>query len=154
MKNRILFLLLLCTPFSANTQSSKEQPPVPNLYQLQGADLQVTYNTTGRTGKPHFTYKDASQTLSFTGDQIRKTQTEIGTLVTVTIHMTVDTGSTSFTLLVPTVNLASESQPPAEIHTVGITTIHRFSVVPAGRLGQTETYAVTQLSGTATLVWF
>jgi hypothetical protein len=77
----------------------------------------------------------------------------VGTLVSVTIHMTVDSGSTTFTLLVPAVNLA-EQDSPAQIHTIGITTVHRFSVVPAANHGQTELYTTTQLSGTGSLVGF
>lgn len=145
---------MVCSPFLANMQASNPQPVAPNLYQLHGDYLHVTYSTTSFSGKPQLSYKDAGQSLNFTGDQIRKTATEIGTLVTVTIHMTVDSGSTSFTLLVPTVNLAGPTTPPTEIHTVGITTVHRFSVVPVGNQGQTELYTVTELSGAAAHVFF
>src|ERR1700686_226513 len=115
MKNRIFFLFLLCTPFLANTQTGNQQPVTPNHYQLQGDHLHVTYSTTSFGGKPQLSYQDASQSLNFTGDQIRKAPTEIGTLVTVTIHLPVDSGSTSFTLLVPAVNLAGPTARPAEI---------------------------------------
>ena len=151
MKTRIFFLLLFCSPFLANTQTSA--PFAPNLYQLHGGPLHVTYSTTSFTGKPQLSYKDGSQSLNFTGDQIRKTSTEIGTLVTVTIRMTVDSGSTTFTLLVPTVNLTG-SVMTAPVQTIGITTVHRFSVVPVGNQGQTELYTGTQLSSTASHVMF
>jgi hypothetical protein len=124
----------------------------PDMYVLHGAQLHITYSTTSFLGKPQFVYQDAVQTLSFEGDQIRTVATELGTLVTVTIRMTVDTGSTTFTLLVPTVNLGSSNQ--ATIHTEGITTIHRFSVVPLFNQGQTELYSVTPLTGTASFVNF
>lgn len=125
---------------------------VPDLYQLHGAALHITYSTTSFVGKPSFVYQDALQTLTFEGDQIRTVVTEIGTLVTVTIRRTIDRGSTSFTLLVPRVNLGSSNHAP--IHTEGITTIHRFSVVPALNQGQTELYTVTPLTGTASFVEF
>ncbi|HEY6307227.1 MAG TPA: hypothetical protein VI488_12300 [Candidatus Angelobacter sp.] len=125
------------------------------MYQLTGGHLHIAYSTTSINGQPHFTYQDGSLSLSFTGDQIRQTKTEIGTLVSVTIHMTVDSGSTAFSLLVPAVNLTSPSSPsPATIHTIGITTAHRFSVVPAANQGQTELYTTTELSGTASAVVF
>jgi len=124
----------------------------PNLYQVQGHGLHVTYSTSGIDGKPHFTYQDAHQTLQFSGPQIRTVDTGIGTLVTVTIRMTVDTGSTSFSLMVPTVNLGASSQ--AHINTFGVTTTHKFSLVPAFNQGQTELYTVTALSGTASFVVF
>jgi hypothetical protein len=66
--------------------------------------------------------------------------------------MTVDTGSTSFSLMVPTVNLGASSQ--AHIKTFGITTIHKFSIVPIFRQGQTELYTIHELSGTASFVAF
>jgi hypothetical protein len=78
--------------------------------------------------------------------------TEIGTLVTVTIFKTIDSGSTSFTLIVPRVNLDQATSVP--IFTEGITTLHRFSIVPALNHGQTELYTVVHLTGTASSVEF
>ena len=125
----------------------------PNVYHLHGPHLSVTYATTGIDGKPSFHYQDAQQTRVFTGDQIRTVDLEIGTLVTVTIHLTVDTGSTSFTLLVPRVNLSSPTQV-VNITAEGITTLHRFSVIQQFNLGQTELYTFTRLTGTAQAVVF
>jgi hypothetical protein len=124
----------------------------PDLYQVHGDQLHITYSTTSFGGKPRFDYQDAAQSLTFEGDQIRTVATEIGTLVTVTTCMTIDRGSTTFTLFVPTVNLGPSNQ--ALIDTVGITTIHRFSIVPAFNQGQTELYRVTPLTGTASFVNF
>lgn len=131
-------------------------PPVltqtPNLYRLHGHNLQVTYSTSGFDGKPHLQYHDMFQTLDFSGDQIRTLPTEIGTLVTVTIRRTVDTGSTTFSLLVPVVNL--EGSNTVEITTYGITTIRRFSIVSEFNQGQMDSYTVTELRGTAAHVVF
>src|SRR5579884_1438443 len=90
----------------------------PNLYQVSGDGIHVTYSTSGFDGKPHFSYQDATRNESFTGDGIRTVQTEIGTLVTVTIRLTIDSGSTSFTLFVPNVNLRFGDSVP--ITTEGI----------------------------------
>jgi len=125
---------------------------VPNLYRLHGHNLQVTYSTSGFDGKPHLQYHDASQTLHFSGDQIRTLSTEIGTLVTVTIRLTVDTGSTVFTMLVPPVNL--QQGTTVDITTYGITTVRRFSIVPEFNQGQVDSYTVTELRGTAAHVVF
>jgi hypothetical protein len=124
----------------------------PNLYLLQGHQLHITYSTTGFDGNPHFTYQDARHTLNFVGKEIRTLDTEIGTLVSVTIVQTVDTGSTTFTLLVPKINLGSSKK--ASVKTEGITTIHRFSIIPIFNQGQTEIYSVIPLSGSAELVAF
>ncbi|MEA2617554.1 MAG: hypothetical protein QOE72_3337 [Chloroflexota bacterium] len=124
----------------------------PNLYQVQGHGVHVTYSTSGFDGKPHFDYQDTNQTLHFEGDQIRSTVSEVGTLVTVTTRPTVDAGSTTFTLVVPQVNLGTMLSAP--ITTIGITTQHRFSVVPKFNHGQTELYNVVILKGTASAVDF
>lgn len=131
-------------------------PPVltqtPNLYRLHGHNLQVIYSTSGFDGKPHLQYHDMFQTLNFSADQIRTLSTEIGTLVTVTIRKTVDTGSTTFSLLVPVVNM--EGTNSVEITTYGITTIRRFSIVSEFNQGQMDSYTVTELRGTAAHVVF
>lgn len=126
---------------------------IPNIYQFHAPQLTINYST-GELGSIRaLEYQDPSQKLEFKSDEIRTVKTELGTLVTVTIHKTIDSGSTSFTLFVPTVNL-SQLNTSTNITTEGITTRHRFSVVPRFNQGQTELYSVTQLSGTAKAVPF
>ncbi|HXC62420.1 MAG TPA: hypothetical protein VNV63_07075, partial [Nitrospiria bacterium] len=72
--------------------------------------------------------------------------------VTVTIRLTPDFGSTSFTLMVPQVNLDQSSE--SHVTTFGVTTFHRVSIAPQLDRGQTEHYTVAELSGTAALVAF
>jgi hypothetical protein len=122
----------------------------PNMYELHGAGIHVTYSTTSFSGKPLFSYHDHSQVKDFTGDQIKSLQTDIGTLVTVVIHITVDRGSTTFSLLIPHVNL-----PPTDVANItaeGITTLQKFSLPPP--TGQTQFYTVHTLHGTARFVVF
>ena len=130
-----------------------------NLYSLhnnviQGGQfsLNVSYSTSGFDGKAHFHYQDTHQTLNFVGDQIRTVESDVGMLVSVTIRQTVDSGSTTFSLIIPSVRLQSPGKIP--ISTLGITTVHRFSVIPQFNLGQLETYSVSQLEGTAEFVEF
>lgn len=124
----------------------------PNLYQLSGGGIHITYSTSGIGGQPHFTYHDAFQTKNFTGNQITTVQTSIGLLVTVTIHMTVDTGSTTFSVLLPSVNLPTGLFASVNISTDGITTAHRFSIFHIQ--GQTELYTFVPMQGTAAHVLF
>jgi hypothetical protein len=124
----------------------------PNLYNLSGHGLHITYSTTGIDGKPHFSYHSTTQTLSFSGDQIETLQSPLGTLVTVFIFRTIDGPSTSFTLLVPRVNLNANEH--LQIRTEGITTMHRFSIIPAMLHGQLDHYTVRALHGTASHVVF
>ncbi|ABB75637.1 hypothetical protein SAMN05216403_1311 [Nitrosospira multiformis ATCC 25196] len=132
------------------TQPTTQSTQTPNLYQLSGKNLNITYSTSGIDGKPHFSYQDLQQTLDFTGDEIRSVETEIGTLVSVTIRMTVDTGGTTFSLLLPRIHIPGEQTVP--VQTIGITTLHRFSVLPIS--GQRDFYTVTRLHGSAGRVFF
>ena len=135
--------LLSCAAWAGTT---------PNLYELRGERIQVTYSTSGFDGRPHFSYRDGLQTLNFAGTDIRTVDTEIGTLVTVTTIKTVDTGSTTFTLVVPRVNVGQYQK--ARITTQGIKTLHKFSVIPRLNQGQVEVNITTPLVGTASSVAF
>ena len=124
----------------------------PNMYQVSGGGIHVTYSTTSLQGQPLFNYHDAFQVKNFTGNQITTLQTSIGKLVTVTIHMTVDSGSTTFSVLLPNVNLPDGLFGSANITAEGITTVHRFSIFHIQ--GQTEFYTAVPMQGTAAHVLF
>jgi hypothetical protein len=125
----------------------------PDHYTLHGAGISVTYLPTGAGGLAHLTYQDHHRTLNFSGDQIRKVDVpDLGTVVSVTLSITVDAGSTTFSVLIPAVNLPDHTGASAVIHTEGITTTHRFSLAPQFNLGQTESYTVVAMSGNASLV--
>jgi hypothetical protein len=124
----------------------------PNLFTLSGHHLHISYASSGIDGKPHFTYQDAHQTLSFSGDQITTTSNELGTIVSVRTRMTIDSGSTTFSVLIPRVRLAQGTTAP--IHTLGIAAIHRFSMIPAFNVGQQDSYTQVALTGTAQQVIF
>src|SRR3954462_4593580 len=93
------------TPYMANIQ--------PNRYVLQSSDgnTKVDYETSSFIGQPvlNLTQGPGGPIRHFTGSQIRTRNTEIGTLVTVTTQLTVDTGSTSFSVLIPAISLTATS---------------------------------------------
>ncbi|BCL39204.1 hypothetical protein [Nostoc sp. MS1] len=124
----------------------------PNLYELNGSGIKIIYSTSSFDGSPRFTYQDRQQTLQFAGDQIQTVGLSIGTLVTVPIRRTVDTGSTTFSVLIPSVNLGETNQ--AKVVTDGITTTNRFNVIPKYNEGQRQFYQITHLEGTAQSVQF
>jgi len=125
----------------------------PNRFELTGGGIMVGYTTTGIDGKPHFQYHHGAVSKSFVGlDQIQTIETELGTVVSVPIFVTIDSGSTSFSVLIPRVNTAPGEH--VAIKTEGITTTHRFSLVPAFDHGQLDGYTVTRLHGTADIVAF
>jgi hypothetical protein len=124
----------------------------PNLYQLSGHHLHVTYATSGIDGKPHMTYQDTHQSKSFKGDEIRTVECDLGYLVSVTLRMTVDVGSTTLSVLIPRMRISPASA--AAVHTECITTVHNTSFAPLGMQGQLDTYTVTALRGTAQAVMY
>lgn len=124
----------------------------PNLYQLSGNNLHVTYATSGIDGRPHVHYQDTLHNLNFSGTDIRTVACDLGTLVSVTIQLTIDSGSTSFSVLIPRINLSQGET--GQVRTDGILTLHRFSILPALNHGQRDLYTVTPMHGTAQNVAF
>lgn len=129
----------------------------PNQYHLHGShrlghSIRISYYPTGAgplttDGPIMLIYQDATQALTFREKETRIVAvSDLGTCVSVTLHMTIDTGSTSATLLVPTVVLAAGQ--PATVRTELITTEHAFFVGGVGH-PQREQYTVTPLTGEA-----
>src|SRR5262252_4978247 len=122
------------------------QPTTWNLSNT-ATGLQVSYSVAG----PNLHYHQGAVVKDFTGNQIRVAElSDVGTLVSVT-KMMVDVGSTTFSLLLPRVNLPAPPALPAAVPVTadGVTTLHRFSTVLALQHGQQESYAVTPLQGSA-----
>ena len=123
-----------------------------NRYDLHGGNITMTYGECGADGKPYLNYSDSNLSRLFKGDEIRVIkETDLGTLVSVTIRITIDTGSTSFTVVIPRVKKNDGQNAPTNMVTIGITTVHRFSVVPALLMGQIDNYTAVTLTGTETL---
>jgi hypothetical protein len=126
----------------------------PNRFVLQSSDgrVKVDYETTSLVGQPVLNLTQGSgPTRHFAGSQIRRVFTEIGTLVTVTTQITVDTGSTSFSVLIPAISLTSTSDHQS-FTTEAILTSHTgpVSVPPTG---VHERYQFITLQGQASFVF-
>jgi hypothetical protein len=122
----------------------------PNEYKLKGGEIHVTYLTDGFHDVPSFAYDDGQLNKVFTGPEIRTLQTEIGTLVSVTTRLTIDTGSTEFSVLLPAIDLA-DSTKTQHFKTAGIITVHK-GPDSFPRTGLLETYEVIHMHGTASIV--
>ena len=119
-----------------------------NNYSLSGGGIHVDYSSTSINGQPRLTYHDHLRNLSFVGAQIRTVSVpDIGTIVSVTLTITVDVGSTTFSVFIPDV-LVSAPNGSTPVRTEGITTIHRMPFAPPSP-GQREIYRVVRLTGTA-----
>src|SRR5215471_11730247 len=123
---------------------------LPNRFLLQSSDgkTKVDYETTGFIGQPILNLTQGPGPIRhFAGSQIRVTNTEIGTLVTVTTQITIDTGSTSFSVLIPAITLTSVSDNKSFATEAIITSHSGPNSVPA--TGVHETYQFIPMNGQA-----
>jgi hypothetical protein len=111
----------------------------------------VDYETTSFIGPPVLNLTQGPGPIRhFSGSQIRTLNTEVGTLVTVTTHITVDTGSTSFSVLIPAISLANISDHKT-FETEAIVTSHSGpNSVPS--TGVHEKYQFVPMKGEANFV--
>src|SRR5215210_2139501 len=119
----------------------------PNQFDLQGSGVRIGYSTSSIAGKPQLSFTKGRKTLSFTGNEIGVRDTSIGTLITVTIDMKPDQNFTTFSFLVPRIDLAKESAKQA-FKTVGIITVHKTTLLGPPK-GVQQTYKAIELGGTA-----
>jgi hypothetical protein len=126
----------------------------PNTYVLTSTDgnTKITYETWSFIGQvPSLSLTQGSgPARHFTGSQVRTLSTEIGTLVSVTTLMSIDTGSTSLSLLIPAIGL------PGLVGGVAFTT-DAVMTRHAGpdsfpRSGVFETYEFIPMKGEASFV--
>ena len=123
----------------------------PNLFELKGTGVAVTYSTTSIDGTPRFTFTKGRQTLNFSGKQITPLAAGIGTLVSVMIASIPDKSTTTFSVLLPAI-LVSGSTRQA-FRTIGITTVAATSIAGPVK-GVQQTYKTVLLRGSARRVDF
>lgn len=124
------------------------QSAAPNQFDLKGHDVHVTYSTTSFAGQPQFGYQGAHGEHTLTGEQIRTQQSELGTLISVTLVPSADATSVTLTILLPSFNLAGHNEQ--SFKTLAIQTTHAGPDTVS--TGARETYEVFHLHGTAQLV--
>jgi hypothetical protein len=125
-----------------------------NLFDITGP-IRINYSSSSiRGGVPLVSYKDADLDLNFQDDEITRSQTPLGELVTVTLDNVVDAFTRTFTLVVPSIRLPRGQE--VEFTTLGVETTDRSGalVPPPGPSGVLHTYQVYQLRGTAQHVEF
>lgn len=124
-----------------------------NFFNLSGGDIHVDFATTSLTSQPQLTYHDQAHSHQFIGNEIRIVEVpDLGSIVSVTLSITVDVGSTTFSLLIPQVAVPIAGGS-THVATEGIRTVHkRPFALPAA--GQHDLYHVTRLTGTASHVLF
>lgn len=129
----------------SNPQLTVTRTQDPNQFTLNGENLRVKLSLGGRGGESHLRYQDSHQVRDFVGDEIFLEATSLGQFATVVTLDTPGIGHSSFTLVIPAVNVAAG---PQTVATLGITTLHRTRPEGIAR-GQLRTYHITELRGSA-----
>jgi hypothetical protein len=122
-----------------------------NHYEVQHGHVTVTYTLDDLTGpNPHLTYDDHGTAHTFSGTQLVRTDTPVGTLLSVVVKPSIDADTTFFSLMLPNVNLAGESS--CKIETFGVTTVRHTTIAGPSR-GQLDDYTVSHpFKGSASVV--
>ena len=135
------------------TQQPQESIKANRYVLHDGYLLTITYEETAFDGQPHLTYQvlQGPAERTFIGDQISAQESDIGTLVTVTLRAIEDGDATLFTLLIPTINLTGTNEQTFD--TLAIYTIARSSIGgPNLVTGAVQSYNAVRLDGTAQFV--
>ena len=126
------------------------EPLVPNQFSLQGRGISITFSSTSFSGQPLLHYEDGYHEVNASGDDIRQVETELGTLVTVTLEPDADAGELLLTLLIPRARLAGPGSE-VRISTEALLTRSRLPRGPASS-AQLQMYMVVALRGQASFV--
>lgn len=125
----------------------------PNLYELQGSGVTISYTPAGLGGVAQLNFKDKEQDLVFRKDQVRRDETAIGVLVTVGLKLVPDFESEFVSVLIPAANLPNGED--TAIETLAVYTAEAGGIVgPVLVRGQVQTYRTVALKGKARLVEF
>ena len=139
----------------ATSVQTERKIPAPklvdaNFFELSHGKSTISYTESNIAGRPVVTYNNGSVTRTFTGDEVRREETALGTLVTVTLEVIADGPTHLLTLVLPEVLVREEPEKvsvPVIFHTV------EGSI--AGRPlnpGPVQTYDVKIFTGTASFV--
>ena len=142
---------LLCSlvGFAVNSYAA---PVTPNLYEMQGRGVQVTYSSSSLTGEPQLTYTTGTQSTTYSGTELLEERTTLGLLVTVTTAFRPDVDFTTFSVMIPDINLQAT---PVNFSTVAFITTHSTPFIsPSNLEGPVQTYKTLRLRGKASLVNF
>ena len=132
------------------TQQNGEPQPgggYERIYKLAGDGVQIAYKLEDipDTGTSHsLSYQGPDGNLTFTGTSLRFQTSEMGTLLSVTLHVNQGTGEEiKLTVLLPDVGQALQKVP---IEMLAIRTSSRHPIT--GPAEQVQTYEVYHLQGT------
>ena len=103
-----------------------------NHFVLRHHDVEVEYTAGVTPGIPALTYCDGSSPKkSFTGAEIATDETALGTLVSVPLQQTIDTGGERFGFVLPQLDVP-QGQSGHVRHGGRVREVHRARLVPQG----------------------
>lgn len=128
----------------------------PNLFTLSSKQIQITYSTSSIRGTPQLSYRDEQRSATFSGDEIRTLDSEIGRLVTVTLEIAPDAYTRTLTLIVPEVVLPADGARTAPTIRTNALITTRLTPFGGPRFvkGARQQYRVVSLRGTAQIADF
>ena len=121
-----------------------------NTFELRGKSIHVSYTNTSVAGGPTFSYRDDRLSRSFSGEEIRVADTELGQLITVTLEAVPDLKVVTFTLVLPIVTV-SQLNTQIGIKVPGIT-VNNPTTIGGPKLlgpGPQKLYSIINMKGTA-----
>ncbi|HEX4965365.1 MAG TPA: hypothetical protein VF173_31435 [Thermoanaerobaculia bacterium] len=117
-----------------------------NFFEVSHAKSTLSYEVSNSAGQPVLTYNDGKQTKTFTGNEVSRENTALGTLVTVILKPSIDSSRQLLTLVQPEVLVNGGPEKvslPVIFHTTA-------GVIPL-KPGPRQTYDVQIFKGIAVL---
>jgi hypothetical protein len=140
----------MATSVKAEPSAQAAQRKAANFFQLSHDPdhdhdkSTISYTASNIAGQPVFTYNNGKVTRTFTGNEVNRQETTLGTLVTVILKTSVDGPRDLLTLVLPEVFV---NKVPEKLSTPVI--FHTTAGVIPPKLGPVQTYDVKIFSGTA-----
>jgi len=135
--------------------SGKSPPPIlkpqaANFFELSHDKDTITYTVSNIAGQPVLDYTHGGKTRSFTGEEIRREKTTLGTEVTVTLKINVDSNAHLLTLVLPDVHVGPKGPEKLSVPVIFHTLVG--TIVGPPPIGPAQTYEVKIFRGTASFV--
>jgi hypothetical protein len=90
-----------------------------NKFTLTGDNIQIDYTIGGNPSFPALTYRDGTTTKSFKPSEITTQSTALGSLVSIPLLRTIDTGGANFAFFLPSIEVPGEQTVPFTTAAVG-----------------------------------
>src|SRR5262245_18303887 len=120
-----------------------------NHFVLACDDTEVSYAATSVTGSPLFSHTGPRGERQFSGEEIDRQETALGTEVTGTLEIVPDLHTVTVTLIVPNVRL--DGSGPESISTFLVITTNRTTIA-GPPVGAEQQYEIVPLDGEASFV--